>query len=161
MKAQNYRPQSRQSLSASLSLDGREPPDGATVFDFSEKHRLLQLRLKPLTYVQRVLEDYLGSTFELDQDGTAFHTTFPSPGAESFRGPRRHKEFSALGNSPWRACFFREEPTEPSEKKAAQDLDTVISVLCCCGSDIKELWADDVVQQVLKGTKPPLDHSGL
>ena len=165
MKVQNYRPQSRQrSFSPSLSIDAREPPDGTTrdpIFNFSEKHRLLQLRLRPLTYVQKVLEEYLGLAFEVDQAGTAFQTTFPTPGPESFRGPRRHAEFSTSDNGSRKARFFQEESTRPSGKKTVQDLDKILSVLYCSGSDIKELWADDVVQQVVKGAEHPLEHSGL
>ena len=161
MKEQNYRPQSQQRcLSPSLSIDAREPSGSVTrdpVFNFSEKHRLLQLRLRPLTYVQKVLEEYLGPAFGVDQVGTAFHTTFPVPDAEPFRGSRRHAEFSTSDSGPRKARFFPEESTRPTGKKTTQDLDKILSVLYCSGSDIKALCADDVVQQVLKGA----EQSGL
>lgn len=165
MKEQNNRPQGQQrSLSPSLSLDAREPSDGTTrdpVFDFSEKHSLLQSRLRPLAYVQRGLEEYLGPAFEVDRIGTTFNTTFPAPEAESIRGPRRYTEFSTPDDGSWKGCFFSEEPTRPTQTKLIQNLDMFFSILYRSGSDIKDLWADDVVQQVIKGAEPPLEYSGL
>lgn len=164
VKEHHDRPQSRQrSFSPSLSSDSRghsgdtSPQD--LVFNFSERHRLLRLRLKPLSSVQRDFEEYLGSALEPDQVGTAFHTAFPSPDAElPIGGPPRFTGFPAFGNSSRKTRFSSEIPKRSSEKKAIQDLH---NVLYCCGSDIKQLWADDAVQQVLNGPESPLEYSGL
>ena len=40
-----------------------------------------------------------------------------------------------------------------------QDLDGTTEILYRCGPDIKELWADDVVQRMLKKTKAHLEYS--
>ena len=161
---QDGRPQSQQrSFSPSLLLsDRKHSVDMARDpgFNFSEKHKLLQLRLKPLTHVQRDLEEYLGSALEPDQVAAAFHTAFPSPDAESSRGPRRHMGFSTSGNSPWRTRFSSES-RRSTERKSIQDLHDSMEVFYCCRSDIKQLWADDVVRQVLKRVEPPLEHLEL
>lgn len=164
MKEQQHdRPQSRQwSLPQSpASEDRRHSGDTVRdlVFNFSERHRLLRMRLKPLSSVQKDFEEYLGSVLEPDQVGTAFHTAFPSPDAELPRpGPLSFTEFPASGNSSRRTRFSSEAPKRSTERKSIQDLH---KVLYCCGSDIKQLWADDAVQRVLKGPESPLEHSGL
>ena len=154
----------QRSLSPSLSLDGRKHSNDATPglpLHFSEKHRLLQLRLKPLTTIQGDLEDYLCSVLEPVQVGTALHTTFPSPDAESPGGSRRHMRFSASGNSSWRTRFSSEKPKGPTGRRVIRDLNDIIEILYCCGSDIQQLWSDDAVQRVVKGAKPPFELSEL
>ena len=151
----------QRSLSPSLSLDGRKHSNDATrnlALHFSEKHRLLQLRLKPLTTIQGDLEEYLCSVLEPVQVGTALHTTFPSPDAESPSDSRRHMRFSASGNSSWRSRFSSEKPKGPTGRRVIRDLDDIIEVLYCCGSDIQQLWADDAVLRAVKGAK---EHSEL
>ena len=163
MKEQHDRLQSRR-RSLSPPLFDREHSSGPArgLFGFSEKHRLLELRLKPLIRIQRDFEGYLGPAFEPDEIETAFHTTFPSPDVEPSRFSRRHPGFSTSTNSPWKTCLSSpEEPRRFAEKKYTQDLRDIIGVLCCCGSDIKQLWADDVVQHVLKGAGPLSEHATL
>jgi len=173
MKEQNDRLQRQQrSLSPSrphrstptvLSSDDHEFSDDDAqdlVFNFSDKHKLLQLRLQPLTRVRRDLEKYLGSAaLEPDQVGTATNIVFPSsdelPGS-----PRRNTEFSVPVNSSWKSrASGKEDSKRLVERKSIQDLHDATEILYRCGSDIKQLWADDVVQQVLRVTKAQLEHS--
>ena len=134
--------------------DARDP-----VFNFSDKHKLLQLRLQPLTRVQKDIERYLGSAaLEPDQVGASTYTVFP--GAESPGSPRRPTEFSVSVNNPWKTRLSgKGEAKRLIQRKSSQDLDGATEILYRCGPDIKQLWADDVVQQVLKGTKARLEHS--
>ena len=139
--------------------DGRDP-----VFNFSGKHKLLQLQLQPLTRVQKDLEKYIGSAaLGPDQVGTAPHAVFPDP--ESSGSPRRHTEFSVSVHNHWKARLSGKEDFKKGEfrrvveRKSIQDLHGATEILYRCGSDIKQLWADDVVQQVLKGSKAQLQHS--
>jgi len=174
MKEQNERLQRQQrSLSPSRSLrggvspvssDDHEPSDDDardTLFDFSDKHKLLQLRLQPLTSVREDLEKFIGSAaLEPDQVGTTAHTVFPTLDPGSSRSLRRHTEFSVSVNSSWKTRLSgKEGPKRLIEKKSVQDLHGATEILYRCGPDIKQLWTDDVVQQVLKGTKAQLEHS--
>ena len=128
-------------------------------YDFSDKHKLLQLRLQPLIRVQRDLENYLGSaSLEPDRIATANGVAFPSSGAAS---TRRHTEFSVPVNSSWKARLLGKDGNSKRllERKSIQDLHDATEIIYRCGSDIKQLWTDDVVQRVLKGTKTRLKHS--
>lgn len=131
------------------------------VFDFSDKHKLLQLRLQPLTRVQRDLEKYLGSAaLEPDQVPTTNNVPFPAQGAGSSKSPR-HSEFAVSVNSSWKTRLSGkgEGTKRVVEKKSIQDLRNATEIICRCGPDIKQLWTDDVVQQVLKGANAQLEHS--
>lgn len=132
------------------------------VFDFLDKHKLLQLRLQPLTRVQRDLEKYLGSAaLEPGQVSTTNNVPFPAQGAGSSVSPHRPTEFSVPVNSSWKIRLLGKEETSKRliEKKSIQDLHDATEIIYRCGPDIKQLWADDVVQQVLRGTKAQLEHS--
>lgn len=146
------------------SSEEREPSDGDAqdlVFNFSDKHKLLQLRLQPLTRVQRDLEKYLGSaSLEPDQVATTTNIVFPAPDAESLKPPRRCTEFSVPVHSSWKARLSGKEDSKMIiQKKSIQDLHDATEIIYRSGSNIKQLWADDVVQQVLKETKAQLEHS--
>lgn len=129
-----------------------------TTYDFSDKHKLLQLRLQPLAPVRGDLERYLGTaTKEPDQVSTAGNIAFPDL---EDRPQRRHMEFSVQTNSSWRVRLLgKEDSPRPAEKKYTQDLHDAIEILHRCGPDIKQLWTDDVVQQVLAETKTQIKHS--
>jgi len=165
MKEQDDRPKHQQrsfSLSQSpptrvalLLTDHREPSNDERrdlAYDFSDKHRLLRLRLQPLTCVQGDFEKYLGSVLEADRIGTTVHTALPSPDAEWPRSPPRHTD-------P-RGSAADSQKTRSSEEPI-QDLYHATQTLYCCESDIKLLWEDDVVQRLLNGARPPLEHSVL
>ena len=168
IKEQHDRPPSQQrSFSrASLSSEDRGHSDETArdpEFCLSEKHKLLRLRLKPLSSIQRDLEEYLDSALEPDEVGAAFHTAFPSSDTESSRGPPRFTGFptSGINNSSRKTRFSARVPKWSTETKLAQDLHNTIEVLYCCGSDIKQLWEDDAVQQLLKAPRSSLEYSGL
>lgn len=147
-----------------LSSDDHETSDDDApdvTFDFSDKHKLLQLRLQPLIRVQQDLENCIGSAaLEPEEVGTTAHTVFPSSDAKPPGSSGRHAEFSVPVNSSWKARLSgKEGPKRLIEKKSIQDLTGATEILYRCGSDIKQLWEDEVVQQVLKETKSQLEHS--
>jgi guanine nucleotide-binding protein subunit alpha len=137
------------------NLDG---PSRDVVYNFSDKHKVLQLRLQPLSRVQRDLEKYLGSAaLEPDQVPTTDNITFPdSDGGIA----RRNTEFYVSVNSSWKARLLgKEDSKKTADKKHAQGLHDATEILYRCGPDIKQLWTDDVVQQVLTETEAQLKHS--
>lgn len=140
--------------------NGHSDDDAREVtYDFSDKHKLLQLQLQPLTRVQSDLEKYLGpATLEPDQVPTTENTAFPD--FEGGGPSHRRTEFSVSINSPWKTRLLgREAIPKPAERKHTQDLNDATEILHRCGSDIKLLWTDNVVQQVLTETKTQLKHS--
>ncbi|KAF9793168.1 G-alpha-domain-containing protein [Thelephora terrestris] len=145
-------------FSSSEETGNLDEPSQDVVYDFSDKHKVLQLRLQPLSRVQRDLEKYLGSAaLEPDQVPTTDNITFP--GSEGGI-PRRNAEFSVSVNSSWKARLLGKEDSKKSaDKKHAQGLHDATEILYRCGPDIKQLWTDDVVQQVLTETEAQLKHS--
>ena len=147
-----------------LSSDDRELSDDDArdlVYNFSNKHKLLQLRLRPLASVQQTLETYLGSAaLEPNQVETTAHTVFPSPNAQLSKSTRSNTEFFVSANSSWKDRLSgNETPRLLIGEDSIQDLHAATEILNSRGSDIKQLWTDDIVQQVLKGTKTQLEHS--
>ena len=155
----------RSTTSATLPpSEGSEPSDDSArevTYEFSDNHKLLQLRLQPLTRVQRDLEKYLGpATLEPDQVSTVDNIAFPDLEGWPLR---RHTEFSVPTNGSWKARLLgRADSARAAERKHTQDLHDATEILHRCGLDIKQLWTDDVVQQVLTDTETKLKHaSGL
>jgi len=149
---------------ALVSPEERETSDGDVrdlFFNFSDKHKLLQLRLQPLTRVQRDLEKYLGSaSLEPDQVAATTNITFPTSDVEPPKPPRRCTEFSVPVHSSWKSRLSgKEDPKLLIQRKSIQDLHDATEIIYRSGSDIKQLWADAVVQRVLKETKAQLEHS--
>lgn len=152
----------RNAVGATLpSPDDSELPDESpreAVYNFSDKHKRLQLQLQPLSRVQRDLEKYLGSAaLEPDQVPTTDNIAFPdSDGGH----PRRNAEFAISGNSSWKARLLgKEDPKKIIDKRHVQDLHDATEILYRSGPAIKDLWTDDVVQQVLLEAKAQLKHS--
>jgi len=126
-----------------LDDDARDP-----VFNFSDKHKLLQLRLRPLVSVQKALEMYLRSA-------TLEPTNTHPPGSTG-----RNAGVFVSANNSWRTRLSGKEASRRFiEKRSIKDIHDATEILEACGSDIKQLWTDDVVQQVLKGTKAQLENS--
>jgi len=164
LRQQSSRPLLRSHRSGVMSSDDRELSDDDArdlVFDFSDKHKSLQLRLRPLASVQEALEMYLGSAArEPNKVGTTTHTLSPSPETKPSGSTHRHAEFFVSANSSWKTRLSGKEASRWFiDKDFINDPHAATEILNSCGSDIKQLWADNVVQQVLKGTKAQLEHS--
>ena len=124
---------------------------GATP-NFSHEHRSLLLRLQPLARTQENLEKYFSSAaFRPNQHLSTNNVEFPNQDA----GFLHHRtEFSTSTDSPWESHFLG-----PIERQSAQDLSDAVEIFHCCVPDIKQLWTDAVVQQILRGMKIQLKHS--
>ena len=152
----------RSGVTPSSSYDSKTPDGDARdlLFNFSDKHRSLQLQLQPLIRVRGDLEKYIGSaTLEPDQVRTTAHTVFPSSDPGSSRPTPRHTEFCVSAIGSWKTRLLEKEGSKPFTKDSIHDLHDTTKILYHFGPAIKELWTDDVVQQVLKGTKAQLEHS--
>ena len=154
---------------------------------FSEKHKILRLRLAPLRGVQTDLERKLGSgAFEdrgqLNNNGRgSIQPSSPesSPTEEDDSQTRRlPKEFYIRSNNSWKdrlkiglknagrpysgastvAASEREAPPA-GRGKACADLEEITGIIAGCREDIKTLWEDELVQKVLSKRKYRVDES--
>ncbi|KIP06671.1 hypothetical protein PHLGIDRAFT_106742 [Phlebiopsis gigantea 11061_1 CR5-6] len=125
-----------------------------TPLRFSEKHRLLRLRLAPLRSLQGDLQMRLG----------ACDWPTPKSGAESgveSTAKARAQDFFVWSNAGWKAALRpnggrRSLEDARGRRRAVEDGETA-EVLASCAEDIKTLWADDVVQEMLHRRRLRLD----
>ena len=142
-----------------LSND-REPSGGtAQDLDPSEKHKSLRLRLEPLTRVQKDLE-YLGSALKPDSVGTRLHVAFQASLSAEQPEPTCESGTSASTGSAWKANLSEISDQFP-ESEFLEVLHATVEVLYSRRADIKELWADPIVQHTLDEEKTILAYPGL
>ncbi|EPQ55869.1 G-alpha-domain-containing protein [Gloeophyllum trabeum ATCC 11539] len=122
---------------------------------FTEHHHVLKLRLGPLRRIQEELEARLGSgASELVQ-------TSSSTSAGPFDSPRRPQEFYVRSNN-WKTALKNFRPFGRAEGRRSKDFDTgedVTEVLATCREDMKALWEDPVLQDVLRKNKIRMEES--
>lgn len=131
-----------------------------STFSFTEKHKLLQLRLQPLFRIRKDLETSLGSE-AIDE-----HDPFEKTGAAPFLdqeaaaiNPRRPKEFFVTSQQGWRGALDRVRTSGSASKGTRKDIEDAVEVIAGCRDDIKHLWADDVVRSILEKHDIRLEHS--
>jgi len=154
---------------------------------FTEKHKILRLRLAPLRGVQTDLERKLGSgAFEdqgqLNNNGRGRiqpSSSESSPTDEDDLQSRRlPKEFYIRSNNSWKDRLknglrnagrpysggstlgpSEKEPSPLGRGKACADFEEITGVIAGCKEDIKALWEDELVQKVLTRRKYRVDES--
>ncbi|KAH9017575.1 guanine nucleotide binding protein, alpha subunit [Lactarius hengduanensis] len=115
----------------------------------TEKHRLLRLRLAPLRGVQQDLQRRLGAA--------AIEESYnPGPGGVL----PRPSEFAVRSHDGWRSALerFRARPQEAQESARAADARVrkaaeVTEVVVGCAEDMKALWEDHAVREMLRRKK--------
>ena len=112
----------------------------------TEKHRLLRLRLVPLRGVQQDLQRRLGAA-------SVEESYNPGPGGVL----PRPSEFAVRSHDGWRSALerFRARPQEAQESARAADARMrkaaeVTEVVVGCAEDMKALWEDNAVQEMLR-----------
>jgi len=142
---------------------------------FSGPQKVLRLRLGPLKQIQKDLETIIGSPSSEPVDLSATHMNTP-PAAfldhEDSSEPLPSPEFFIRSNCGWKSALNKLRLAAPglSERnssdgersKALKRTDEVSEVIHSCKDDMKALWADPVVRDLLKKRDLSLDeHSGL
>lgn len=139
---------------------------------FSEKHRLLKLRLTPLREVQRDLERRLGAASQEVASSGGYTATAPFDSSSNYPGPsrskRRPQEFFINSSNGWKSALDKFRPKTSSTRpttaggtrrgKERQD-DEITDVIAGCGDDIKALWDDPVVRDVLSRQRSRIEDS--
>jgi guanine nucleotide-binding protein alpha-1 subunit len=143
-----------------LEAELDDESDSAGVADgpsmpFTEKHRLLKLRLTPLRRVEADLRTCLGETADLEEY-PSFNVNSESDVASSTPPKRRQQEFSVRS---WKNVL--EKNTAYSKTKhAVIHAGDATEVIAGCRDDIKSLWDDAIVRQILHKRKVNLSDSG-
>ncbi|KAG6827750.1 hypothetical protein H0H92_010572 [Tricholoma furcatifolium] len=129
---------------------------------FREHHRILKLRLAPLAGIQKDLEEKLGEgATELRSTDVMTAAPFDQPPTN-----RRHQEFGINSSNGWKSALTKlrsgrqARPDASEDQRKAQDIeDDVIEVLDACKDDIKTLWEDPVVTEMLNRRKARIEDS--
>jgi hypothetical protein len=140
-------------LGDSLGSSALDSPSASSV-PLNEKHRLLRLRLVPLRGVQQDLQRRLGAA-------TIEESYNPGPGGVL----PRPSEFAVRSHDGWRSALerFRARPQEAQESARAADARMrkaaeVTEVVVGCAEDMKALWEDNVVQEMLRRKKVRMEE---
>lgn len=134
---------------------------------FKEKHKQLRARLSPLQQVQRELEQQLGAaSTEVFGVGPGATSAAPfDPAAPS--GRRAPNEFSINSSNGWKSALdkFRKGPGNRSEVangtgKVSKDVEEEIAeILHNCREDIKTLWEDPIIKEVLSRRRARIEDA--
>lgn len=158
------------------------PPRTLNRIKFTDKHQQLRENLAPLANIQRLLEDKLGSaSFELQS--TSVNTaapfdqdTYSSSSSSQYRGLH---EFSIHSSNGWKSALDRlrsfghsgtsrgpaegsgeiESPSSLTPSKNDNPDEEIAVELAKCRRDIKALWEDDIVAEVLSRRKVRLEDA--
>ncbi|PPQ74650.1 hypothetical protein CVT24_003835 [Panaeolus cyanescens] len=152
------------------------PPRALPRLKFTDTHRVLRMKLAPLTNVQHTLEQRLG-TASIEQHTTSVNTAAPfdQPVSSSRRG---HQEFSINSSNGWKSAlekfrtFRNGAPASPTSKQENGSLNSgasimrtkdteedIAEVIASCREDIKALWDDDIVRETLNRRKVRLEDA--
>ena len=140
---------------------------------FTDKHKVLKLRLAPLREVQTDLERQIGAGASEPPDlSTYYRFTDAAPfvGAEALaarsRNPRQPNEFFVRSDCGWKETLSRLHPRLSMAPDHPNPIDrkrrAVVDIVAGCGEAIESLWTDEVVQAALKRRRIRLEEeSGL
>lgn len=148
--------------------DEKTPEPMLPRLDFSEKHKLLKLRLAPLRRVQVDLERRLGSGAE---EPVPVPRGVPTVAAPFDNDPLafRSQEFYVRSSTGWKGTLEKlrsgsagsREEAVVRERKQQED-EEITAIIAGCRDDIHELWNDELVKVMLDRRKKRIeDGPGL
>ncbi|EIN05274.1 G-alpha-domain-containing protein [Punctularia strigosozonata HHB-11173 SS5] len=163
-----------QEMSGAPPQPTRFDDDAASVYSlegsplpWTEKHRLLKLRLGPLRSVQRELETRLGAASQDLDDNAPYSNQVLAfdPNADTVAPltPRVYNakspgEFFIRSNNGWKTALDKLLPAgmKGRESPTSQN-DEFADVIAGCATDIAAVWHDEVVRDMLKRRKIRLE----
>ncbi|KAJ4480909.1 guanine nucleotide binding protein, alpha subunit [Lentinula aciculospora] len=134
---------------------------------FKEKHRLLKLRLGPLRRIQNDLERRFGAT-ALEPQFTSVTTAAPFGSEEIESSRQTSKEFSINSRNGWKSAFEKIRATRAAARaggdanalRRLQEIDDEIAeVIAGCREDMKAIWEDLTVREMLSRSKSRVEDS--
>jgi hypothetical protein len=132
---------------------------------FKEKHKQFRIRLAPLQEVQRHLEQQLGAA------STEIYASIPTSAApfdgQDPSGRRAPTEFSINSSNGWKSALdkFRKGPGNRPEvsngttRSSKDSEEEIAEVIANCREDIKSLWEDPIVKEVLSRRKARIEDA--
>ncbi|KAF9237712.1 guanine nucleotide binding protein, alpha subunit [Melanogaster broomeanus] len=126
--------------------------DEEYVFPLSDKHHRLRLRLRPLRGIESDLKRLLGAKFD---------ETYESPRETSPKvSPRTSSEFY-VRSWDWRSFLQASRNGDSLHRSMRQDLTShdITEVIAGCKDDIKGLWGDSAIQELIKVRRVRLEDS--
>ncbi|KAI6037976.1 guanine nucleotide binding protein, alpha subunit [Pisolithus marmoratus] len=125
-----------------------------TVYKFTDKHRLLKLRLAPLRTLLVDLEKRLGP-------GSQEVYALSRPPSDPAESRVRRREFGVSSSNGWKSILdkLRSSGNRPNSEPREVGHDKVTDVLVGCRDDIKHLWQDPVVKQILSHRRSKIEES--
>lgn len=155
-------------------LSAPRPPRALPHLKFTDKHSILRMRLGPLSSVQQILEKKIG-TASLEPHSTSVNTAAPFD-QPSPSGRRGLQEFSINSSNGWKTALdkFRTLRTAPSNarqengaahagpsitRRARDSEEEIVEVIASCREDIKTLWEDDIITEMLNRRKVRLEDA--
>ena len=159
-------------------LDSPRPARTLARIKFTEKHQRLRQRLGPLAAIQRSLEEKLG-TASLELQSTSVSTAAPFDqltSSSSSSSRRGISEFSIHSSNGWKSALDRLRNIRPSSSLRNTPGNEVLespvtpvmnddlegetaSTLASVRDDIKSLWEDKTVREVLTRRKVRLEDA--
>lgn len=142
----------------------RYPPS----LTFTDKHRLLKIRLAPLRSVLVDLERRIGPGSQ-----EVYSVSAPPADAREPQTPIPHsrsREFGVSSSNGWKSVLDKIRqatrggagPPSPNQKQRDPGHDEVTDIFAGCKDDMKKLWKDPVVKQILAHRRSKIeDSSGL
>ena len=140
------------------------PPRALPRLKFTEQHRLLIKKLGPLTSVQKDLEHRLGTaTAEINSTTV----TIAAPFEVSPTNRRALQEFSINSSNGWKSALSKFRPmrtqrpeNEPGLTRRIQEAeDDIVEIIARCRDEIKSLWDDSIVREMLNRRKVRVEDS--
>ncbi|EGO03015.1 hypothetical protein SERLA73DRAFT_84941 [Serpula lacrymans var. lacrymans S7.3] len=150
---------------SSFSDDEIETQPRGPSFQFTDKHRLLKLRLGPLRRAQADLECRLGAASQ-EVLSTTVNTATPFDAFHVPQHRRPAQEFCISSSNGWKSALDKFRPfsagrTEQHNVRRRKDIegDDVTDVLVGCKEDMKTIWEDSVVQEILHQRRSRIEDS--
>ena len=138
-----------------------EPSSHTSVYHFTDKHRLLKLRLAPLRRVQTDLEKRLGPASQ-----EVYSSAPMVPPGQDGKSDAPVREFGIISRNGWKTALERFRPaqkdssrSEPISRRREEENYEIADVLVSCRDDMKNLWDDSMVQQILTHRKARIEES--
>ncbi|KAL4252694.1 P-loop containing nucleoside triphosphate hydrolase [Abortiporus biennis] len=143
---------------------------------FTSNHSLLKLRLTPLKRVEVDLKKFLGArsdelminnsststSFDINSTNEEPDTMMATPFDKTSYNPnpcRRPKEFTVRSHSSWKLALRNATGHRPTSPSGNDEKEGSNEVIAGCGEDMKALWNDSVVREVVKRRRVKLDDS--
>ncbi|KAI6134829.1 guanine nucleotide binding protein, alpha subunit [Pisolithus croceorrhizus] len=143
------------SINAILDAIKHPDADDGSRISFTERHQLLAIRLSPLRRVEEDLKRLLGAAanpVEVMEPSSSIRTVSPRPSAEFYVRSwewRRFVQASQNGN----------ESEHPRTRHEGTNSTDISEIIARCSEDIRELWEDDVIQDMVKRRALRLEDS--